>query len=239
MAFKHGKQTKILVDQYDFSSYLNNTDMSWEIDTPETTTFGDNDRTYIAGLRNSTMSFAGFWDATVDGYVTDDITTPIVNLISYAPEGLSTGSVVYSLQARYTSWAVGSPVDGVATVSLDVQGTDRMSRGISLHNLTAETETTNATEVDNGSSSASGGVGYLHVISNTLSTTDASEALDISIYDASTTTFTALIDFTTLTTEAVASERKTVAGTILNNVRAEWTAVGTGAFTFVVGFQRL
>lgn len=239
MAFKHGKQTKILVDQYDFSSYLNNTDMSWEIDTPETTTFGDNDRTYIPGLRNSTMSFAGFWDSTLDGYVTDDITTPVVSLLSYAPEGLSTGSVVYSVQARHSSWTVGSPVDGVAAISLDVQSTDRLSRGISLHNLTAETATTNATEVDNGSSSASGAIAYLHVISNTLTTTDASESIDISIYDAATTTFTSLIDFTQLTTEGSASERKTVAGTILNKVRAEWTAVGTGACTFAIGFQRL
>ena len=234
MAFKHGKQTKILVDEYDFSSFLNNTDMSWEIDTPETTTFGVDDRTYIAGLRNSTMSFAGFWDSTIDGYVTDDITTPVVNLLTYAPEGLSTGSLIYSVQSRHSSWSVGSPVDGVTTISLDVQGTDRLSRGISLHNLTAETETTNATEVDHGSSTASGGIGYLHVISNTFAT-----SMDISIYDASTTTFTALIDFTQLTTEGVASERLTVSGTILNNVRAEWTAVGTGACTFVVGFQRL
>ena len=234
MAFKHGKQTKILVDQYDYSSYLNNTDMSWEVDTPETTTFGDSDRTYVAGLRNSTMSFAGFWDATIDGYIPDNMGAATANLVSYAPEGLSTGSVVYSVQSRHTSFSVGSPVDGVATISLDVQGTDRLSRGIALHNLTAETATTNATAVDNGSSSAAGGVGYLHVTSNTFAT-----SVDISIYDASTTTFTSLIDFTQLTTEATASERKTVAGTILNNVRAEWTAVGTGACTFVVGFQRL
>lgn len=235
MAFKHGKQTKILVDQYDYSSYLNNTDMSWEVDVPETTTFGDGDRTYIAGLRNSTMSFAGFWDSVIDGEITaSNMGAATANLVSYAPEGLSTGSVVYSVQSRNTSFSVGSPVDGVSSISLDVQGTDKLRAGISLHNLTAETATTNATAVDNGSSSANGGVGYLHVTANTFAT-----SLDISIYDASTTTFTSLIDFTQLTTEATASERKTVAGTILNNVRAEWTAVGTGACTFVVGFQRL
>jgi hypothetical protein len=236
MAFVHGRQTKVLAAQYDLSAFLSNTDMTWDVDAPETTTYGNDDRTYITGLRGGSMSFAGFWDAVSDGpddTIPGDLGSTTVTLVSYAPDGLSTGNVVYSVQSRHTNYSIGSPVDGVCTVNLDTQGTDRLSRGISLHGLTAETATTNANSVDNSASSSDGAIAYLHVTAYTGLT-----SIDISVYDSTDdAVFVSLIDFTQATD--VTSERKTVTGTVDRYVRAEWTASGAGSCTFTIGFQRL
>ena len=49
MAFKHGKDTKIYVNSSNYSSYFNNIDATRTADTAESTTFGNNNKTYIAG----------------------------------------------------------------------------------------------------------------------------------------------------------------------------------------------
>lgn len=127
MAFVHGKGTKFKIDTgadalTDISAYLNNVDVSWEVDTPETTTFGNSDRTYIAGLRNATISIAGIWDATLDAVIASQPAgaTTLLNF-EYGPAGLTGGLVKYSGTCLLTSYSLGSPVDGVATFSADYQ----------------------------------------------------------------------------------------------------------------------
>jgi hypothetical protein len=61
MAFDHGKGAAFKLDNSggtltDISAYVNNVDFSWEADAAETTVFSNNDRTYIVGLRNATLS---------------------------------------------------------------------------------------------------------------------------------------------------------------------------------------
>ena len=167
MAFIHGKNTKVLMNQYDLSAFLNNTDMTWEVDTPETTTYGNDDRVFIGGLRGSTLSFGGFYSATssaaIDEVVPTDLGNVTPKLLSYATSGFGVGNRVYSVQSFYTNYTVTSPVDGVVTIALDVQGTDKLSDAVSLHNLTAVSSDGNSSVVDQANSSADGGIAYLHV----------------------------------------------------------------------------
>jgi predicted secreted protein len=134
MAFKHGKGTIFKLDDStptlnDISAYVNNVDFPREVDTPETTTFGNDDRTYIAGLRGATISITGFWDETVDGYLAGIVGQATSSTFEYGPQGGSTGDIKYSGEAFVTNYTQGSPVDGVTTFSLDLQITGAVTRG--------------------------------------------------------------------------------------------------------------
>ena len=133
MAFEHGKVTVFKIDNSvdsltDISAYCNNVDFPREVDTPETTTFGNDDRTYIAGLRTATMSVSGFWDSVVDGVLAGVVGTGELSF-EYGPQDATASNVKYTGECILTSYGQGSPVDGVATFTADFQITGAVTRG--------------------------------------------------------------------------------------------------------------
>lgn len=247
MSKVHGKETKVLANEFDLSSYLNNTDMTWDVDTPESTVYGSDDRTYVTGLRSGSMSFSGFWDASsslaIDEVIPPDMGATAAVLVSYGPDGLTHGDIVYSVQSRHTNYSIGSPVDGIATVTLDVQGTDRLSRGVSLHDLTAVVSSAGHTAYNLGANTSGGGIAYLHVTAITLAST---ESLVVAVQDSATSTagsWTDLIAFTAITCSEPTAERKTVTGNVDQYVRSEWefltSSDNANTATFTVAFQQL
>lgn len=250
MSFQHGKDTKIICNQYDLSSYFSSADMTWDVDTPEVTTFSTSDysRQYIAGLRNGTFSFAGFYSAT-SSLAEDAAISPLIGsttpmLITYAPQGLTVNQVTYSAQSFINSYSPSSPVDGVAAISLDAQGHQKISRGVSLSNLTARTSDGSATVVNQTAATSSGGVGFLHLTDVSV---PATGSLAVAIQDSPTSSpgsWADLVAFTAVTSSTATSERKTVTGNVDQYVRAEWAfaSVTSGAIaesaTFAVTFER-
>ena len=49
MAFIHGSNSAVFVNNTDFSSYFNNIDASRTAEVGETTTFGNDNKTFIPG----------------------------------------------------------------------------------------------------------------------------------------------------------------------------------------------
>jgi hypothetical protein len=244
MAFVHGKNTKVLVDQFDMSAYLNNTDQSWEVDVPESTVYGLNDRTYIAGLRTMTLSMSGFWDqassATPEPVLPNRLGQAGTVLLTYAPTGLTTSKPAYSMQCRVSNYTVASPVDGIVTINLDVQGTGKLSRGVVLHNLVAETSTATAEEPYEYDSRAAASTGthrttvrcnaYLHI------TTSNQSALACKIQHSSdSTSWTDLKSFTAA--NGVSAERITTSATLKRYVRCFWTLSSAGSAKFTITFD--
>lgn len=246
MAFIHGKNTKVLVNQYDLSAFLNNTDMTWEVDTPETTTYGNDDRVFIGGLRGSTLSFSGFYDATsattVDAIIPPDLGNATAKLLSYATSGFTVGNRVYSVQSFYTNYTVSSPVDGVVGISLDTQGTGKLANAISLHNLTAVSSDGNSTAVDQLNSSLSGGVGYLHITA--IQGLGAAETVTMAVQDSPSCTagvWADVVAFTAISCNTPTAQRVAATGGVDRYVRGEWDFSGasTGIATFTITFDRL
>jgi hypothetical protein len=246
MAFVHGKGTKVLVNGYDLSAYFNNTDVTWEVNADETTCFGNDDRTFVTGLRTSNLSISGFYDATsvitVDPVLAAGVGSASSKVcITFGPNGLTVGNDTYSVQSIQTSYQITSPVDGVCAITLDVQGTDKMSRGISLHNLSAVTSAGNTAAQDQSNSSANGGVGYLHVTNLAVDTTEAFQA---AIQDSPSCTagvWADLILFTARTSAGSSGrffERKTASGGVDRYVRGEWLCPTTSTCTFALTFER-
>ena len=95
--FAHGKSTDFALDDTGGSSRnLSNTltDVSFPqtIDTAETTAFGSSNKSYIVGLKDTTISVSGIWDATVDGYISG--TEPASRSFIYGPAGSTGGNVL-------------------------------------------------------------------------------------------------------------------------------------------------
>ena len=62
--FRHGKHTAVFINGTNMSAFLNSASSTMAIETAETTTFGDQDKTYITGLSDGTVSMSGFFDST-------------------------------------------------------------------------------------------------------------------------------------------------------------------------------
>ena len=131
--FKHGKNAHFSLDGTAgtlvvISDTLNEVTMPREIETAETTAFGQNDKTYITGLGDATISLSGMFDATVDTQVAGDIANlksgSVASLtFEYGPSGNAVSSPKFTGEALITSYEVGSPVGDVITYSLELQVT--------------------------------------------------------------------------------------------------------------------
>ena len=130
--FVHGKSTDFALDDTGGSSRsLANTltDVSFPqtIDTAETTAFGSSNKSYIVGLKDTTISISGLWDATIDGYLSG--TEPASRSFIYGPAGSTGGNVKYTGEAIMTNYSVSNPVGDVVTYSVDLQVTGAVTRG--------------------------------------------------------------------------------------------------------------
>jgi hypothetical protein len=132
--FKHGKNAQFVLGTTNISDTLNEITMPREIETAETTAFGTQDKTYIVGLSDATVSVSGMFDATVDGV----INTTIANLKSgsiasasftYGPTGSAASSTKFTGQCLITSYELSSPVGDMVSYSLEMQVTGSITQG--------------------------------------------------------------------------------------------------------------
>ena len=131
--FKHGKNAYLSLDGtagtlVDISNTLNEISMPREIETAETTAFGQNDKTYITGLGDATISLSGMFDATTDTLIAGDIANLKSGSVSsltfeYGPAGSVSAQPKFTGEALITSYEVSSPVGDVVTYSLELQVT--------------------------------------------------------------------------------------------------------------------
>jgi len=133
MAFVHGKDSVFKLDNSggsltDISTYVNSVDFPQTADVAETTTLGDGSKTYIVGLKDSTISLAGLWDATADGIFGAVVGQSATLSFEYSPEGTTAGNVKYTGEAILTSYAKNSPVGDVVSYSADFQVSGDVTR---------------------------------------------------------------------------------------------------------------
>ena len=129
--FIHGKSTDFELDDTggtsrSLSNVLTSVDFPETIDTAESTAFGSTSKSYLVGLRDSTISISGLWDATVDGYIIG--TEPASRTFIFGPAGSTGGNVKYTGEAILTNYSVSAPVSDVVSFSLDLQVTGNVTR---------------------------------------------------------------------------------------------------------------
>ena len=134
MAFTHGKDSVFKLDNSggsltDISTYVNNVDFPETADVSETTTLGADNKTYIAGLKDATISLSGLWDSTADAIFGAVVGQSATLSFEYSPEGTTGGNVKYTGEAILTSYAVSSPVGDAVGYSADLQVSGAITRG--------------------------------------------------------------------------------------------------------------
>jgi hypothetical protein len=126
--FVHGKNAQFVLAGTNLSDTLNEISLPREIETAETTAFGTQDKTYITGLSDATVSLSGMFDSTVN----TAIAGVIANLksgsvasasFSYGPAGSASTKPRFTGNALITSYEISSPVGDVVTYSLELQVT--------------------------------------------------------------------------------------------------------------------
>jgi hypothetical protein len=127
MAARHGKSAEVWVGTNNLSSFLDQADKSTDVDTADTTTFGNNWKTFIAGLVGSSLSISGSYDGTNTTGPASILETCIANGTAwtwkYFPGGSATGQRLNSFSAFVTNYSESAPVADKVTFSAEVLAT--------------------------------------------------------------------------------------------------------------------
>lgn len=163
MAFIHGKSTAVLLGSLNLTGYLNNIDLSADLDVADTTTFGANWKTSVAGTVGSKADYGGLYDPAVSDLPAMLLAgTP--GVLTYAPGGQATiGDRARLLYVYETSYAESSPVGGAVAVKGSFLADGAVGFGDVLHPLGEDTNTTTGADKDDGAASATGWMAHLHV----------------------------------------------------------------------------
>ena len=139
MAFIHGKGAAFSIDNAagsltDISTYVDEVSFPQTVETGETTTFQQNSKTYIVGLRDSTLSVSGKVDPAADLIISaliDALSAGSLATASweFGPAGSAASAIKYTGEALVTGYDLSTPVGDVVTFSLDLQVTGDVTRG--------------------------------------------------------------------------------------------------------------
>jgi len=139
MAFVHGKKAVFKIDNSagtptDISAYCEEVSLSRSIETAETTTFGNDSKTYITGLTDATVSLSGKFDAA-NASAVDAVLTGILgsaSTVSWAyrtsSASTSTSNPEYQGEGILTSYEVAATVGDAVTFSAELQVSGAVTR---------------------------------------------------------------------------------------------------------------
>ena len=126
MAFKHGKDTVVKINGSDISAFTNNCTLGDEDDLHDTTCYGQERKTYQAGLGDGTFTISGIYDDSAAG--PRAIIKPLkaaklpVTFI-YQPEGTGVGKAQTSVSVFVKTFNESSPVADNVTWTSELQMT--------------------------------------------------------------------------------------------------------------------
>lgn len=125
--FRHGKGASFELDStantlVNLSSGIDDVSLSRSMDTAEVTTFGDNWRNFIVGLRGATISVSGHFSSThanvLDGVFADATSTSYT--FKYNPESTAAGSHTLTGECLMTSLEYTASVDDKVGMSFEL-----------------------------------------------------------------------------------------------------------------------
>lgn len=131
--FTHGKEAVFKIDDSggtlrDISNVLSSVTLSREADTAEVSALGSDDKSYIIGLRDATISIEGMADVTTSGYLEGIFGQSTAVDFEYYPAGTAVGEVKYSGTAFLTSFESAAELGGAVSVSGEFQVTGGVTR---------------------------------------------------------------------------------------------------------------
>ncbi len=119
MSFKHGRAAEITVNSVALSTFCDSADLSIDIDTSDTTTFGASWKRAIAGLAGGSFELAGNFDPTTTTGPASALTSLIGDdpfPVIYEPGGAASNQS-RTFNAILTAYKESSPVADKVTFS--------------------------------------------------------------------------------------------------------------------------
>lgn len=235
--FRHGKRTAVLLNGTDMSPFLNEATTTQTLETAETTTFSDSDKTYIVGLGDGTISTSGLFDgsAGASDAVLRGTLAQEDNTFTVLPEGATAGYRSIIANGQVTSYEVSSPVADVVSISAEVQADGGLFHGVALNGQQTVSASGVTTGIDNGASTSNGALCNLHVTSNSR---DGATTIKVQ-HSSDDATYADLVTFTNVSASATSGESITATGTVNQFIRAQHTLAGSsGSVTYHVSAAR-
>ena len=126
MAFRHGKDTVVILAGVDISAFTDSTQMEDETETHETTTYGRARKTYQSGLGDGKFTIGGVYDDGAGGpraVIKPLKATGTAVTFVYRPEGTGSGKAQSSVSVIIGTFNESSPVGDNVTWTSELQMT--------------------------------------------------------------------------------------------------------------------
>lgn len=169
----HGKATAVAMAGMDISAWLNSIQTTDTTDVAETSGFQQNDKTYIGGMNDATLAFAGRFQgqaATIEALVRANITNrgDIPITVGWGV-GYAAGQPVLFGRGPTTSLKITAPISDVVAIASDLQFSgDGIYDGKRVCGSAAFGATANGITFDNADVTPIGNLGAcLHLTQNT------------------------------------------------------------------------
>lgn len=123
MAFRHGRFAEITVSGTNLSEFCDSADISIDVDTAETSTFGKSWKTHVVGQAGSNVELAGNYDPT-ESTGPAAVLTALIGEDPFAvvlyPGGNSSGQISHTLSGSLTAYSESSTVGDKVTFSATI-----------------------------------------------------------------------------------------------------------------------
>lgn len=108
----------------DASGDLNNSNLQWSRNNPDTTTYSKTTTQRISGIRDYSLDFAGIWNSgsvLAHNMMVADMNASLYTLFKWAPGGSVSGCPFYAGCALLSALNTESPVGGPVAMSFTLQ----------------------------------------------------------------------------------------------------------------------
>lgn len=134
MAFSHGRTAVLKVSDStstlrDVSTYINQSGLDRTADLVDVTAFQATSKAFIAGFKDGKFTLSGFWDPTVDGYLSG-IYGGTADDFEYYPAGTASGNVKYSGSAICLTYNEASDIADANKISAEFQVVGDVTRAV-------------------------------------------------------------------------------------------------------------
>ncbi len=245
MAFVHGKDGKVMINDSELSGDIRKWSVTYKRNLADTTALQDSGTKSIPGLHEGTMKIEGHFNSSagrINDVITDsanlgvDTTIGVDNdlLVTVLPEGDTIGKPALFSANDVENYEVESEVDDRVSFTIEGEADGMVDMGVSQKVLgTQAPGTTNQASVDNGLATANGGAAILH----TTAVSGGGNSVVKIQHSVDNSAWVDLITFTTVT--AIGSERKELAqGTTVNRYTRMTATNTTGTYTQQCSFAR-
>lgn len=150
MAFTHGKNGRLWVDNFELTQYFNEFAMQAKAGTADVTCFGQGAKTYIGGIQEGTLTAKGLFGSATTDTADAELTAALGRsnnfVITFSPTGKTVaGTRVVVSEAAETDYSVSAPVSGAVATSMSAQADSGLSTGVVYYDPTTAALVTSAT----------------------------------------------------------------------------------------------